>query len=62
MERQEEGRMRAYIKAVFTDICALGVESPYEYQFEPMERKHRLSLTPLLGELFMHTRNPFKPV
>ena len=39
MERQEEERMRAYIKAVFTDICALGVESPYEYQYEPMERK-----------------------
>lgn len=33
--------MRAYIKAVFTDICALSVESHYEYQYEPMERKHR---------------------
>ena len=42
MERQEEGRMRAYIKAVFSDICALGVESHYEYQYEPMERKHSL--------------------
>lgn len=39
MERQEEERMRAYIKAVFSDICALGVESHYEYQYEPMERK-----------------------
>lgn len=42
MERQEEERMRAYIKAVFSDICALGVESHYEYQYEPMERKHSL--------------------
>lgn len=40
MERQEEERMRAYIKAAFTDICALGAERPYEYQYEPMERKH----------------------
>lgn len=40
MERQEEERMRAYIKAVFSDICALTVESHYEYQYEPMERKH----------------------
>lgn len=40
MERQEEERMRAYIKAVFSDICALSVESLYEYQYEPMERKH----------------------
>lgn len=42
MERQEEERMRAYIKAVPSDICALGVERHYEYQYEPMERKHRL--------------------
>lgn len=42
MERQEEERMRAYIKAVFSDICALSVESHYEYQYEPMERKHGL--------------------
>lgn len=42
MERQEEERMRAYIKAVFSDICALGMESHYEYQYEPMERKHSL--------------------
>lgn len=40
MERQEEERIRAYIKAVFSDICALGVERHYEYQYEPMERKH----------------------
>lgn len=40
MAREEEKRMRAYIKAAFTGICALGVESPYEYQYEPMERKH----------------------
>lgn len=40
MEREEEQRMRAYIKAAFTDICALAVESPYEYQYEPMKRKH----------------------
>ena len=64
MERQEEGRMRAYIKAVFSDICALGVESHYEYQYEPMERKHSLFffflLLLLLTGLFMHTRNLFK--
>lgn len=42
MERQEGERMRAYIKAIFSDICALGVESHYEYQYEPMERKHSL--------------------
>lgn len=42
MEGQEEERMRAYIKAVFSDICALGVESLYEYQYEPMEGKHSL--------------------
>lgn len=42
MERQEEERMRAYIKAIFSDICALSVESHYEYQYEPMERKHSL--------------------
>lgn len=58
MERQEEERMRAYIKAVFTDICALGVESHYEYQYEPMERKHGPFF--LLTGLFMHTRNLFK--
>lgn len=37
MEQQEEERMRAYIKAIFSDICALGVERHYEYQYEPME-------------------------
>lgn len=45
MERQEEERIRAYIKAVFSDICALGVERHYEYQYEPMERKHFFFLT-----------------
>lgn len=60
MERQEEERMRAYIKAVFSDICALGVESHYEYQYEPMERKHGPLFFSLLAGLFMHTRNLFK--
>jgi len=61
MERQEEERMRAYIKAVPSDICALGVERHYEYQYEPMERKHSLFfLLFLLTGLFMHTRNLFK--
>ncbi|KAK2901986.1 hypothetical protein Q8A73_011732 [Channa argus] len=40
MEQKEGERMRAYIKATFSDICALGVESHYEYQYEPMEKKH----------------------
>lgn len=60
MERQEEERMRAYIKAVFSDICALSVESLYEYQYEPMERKHSFFF--LLTGLFMHTRNLFKSI
>lgn len=61
MERQEEERMRAYIKAVFSDICALSVESLYEYQYEPIERKHSFFFFLLTG-LFMHTRNLFKSI
>lgn len=62
MERQEEERMRAYIKAVFSDICALSVESLYEYQYEPIERKHSFFFFFLLTGLFMHTRNLFKSI
>lgn len=59
MERQEKARMRAYIMAVFSDICALSVESHYEYQYEPMERKQFFFL---LTKLSMHKRNLFKSI
>lgn len=57
MERQEEERMRAYIKAAFTDICALGAERPYEYQYEPMERKHSPFFPPSHWAIHAHKKS-----